>query len=211
MGGIFMAIQSFSDLTEMHISILSEIGNIGSGNAATSLSQMLAQPVNMSTPEVGIASYDEAYEKLGGPEAIMVGLVLTFTGDMSGMIMLLLPDDVACNLINMVAFTDLKHYSEIDEMGISALREISNIMAASFVNAISGMTGMFLDISTPSFTIDMLGAMMSLPASYFASIGDLFMFIKNELEISGHKTPANLLLMPDMESLDKLMAALGIG
>jgi chemotaxis protein CheC len=70
---------------------------------------------------------------------------------------------------------------------------------------------MAIDISPPSFTIDMLGAMMSLPASYFATIGDLFMFIKNELEISGHKTPANLLLMPDMESLDKLMSALGIG
>jgi chemotaxis protein CheC len=206
-----MAIESFSDLTDMHISVLNEIGNIGSGNAATALSTMLDRPVDMSTPEVGIASYDEAYEKLGGPESIMVGLVLTFTGDMSGMIMLLLPDDVACNLINMLTYTDIKDYSEIDEMGVSAIREVANIMAASFVNAIADMTSMAIDISPPSFTIDMLGAMMSLPASYFATIGDLFMFIKNELEISGHKTPANLLLMPDMESLDKLMTALGIG
>ena len=205
-----MGIKSFSDLTEMHISVLSEIGNIGSGNATTSLSDMLAQPVDMSTPEVGIANYNEAYEKLGGAETVMVGLVLTLSGDMSGMIMFLLPCEVACDLINMVAYTDFKDYTEIDEMGFSAVSEMANIMSGSFVNAIAGMTGMVIDISPPSFTVDMLGAMMSLPASYFAEIGDLFMYIKNDLEISGEKTPVNLLLLPDMESLDKLMSVLGI-
>ena len=203
-------IKSFSDLNETHISVLSEIGNIGSGNAATALSQMLSQPVSMSTPDVGIANYNEAYEKLGGPETVMVGLVLTLKGDMTGMIMFLLSETIACELINTLAFTDIQSSSEIDEMGLSALKEISNIMSASFVNAIADMTGMFIDISPPSLTIDMLGAMMSLPSAYFATIGDLFMYIKNELEISGKKAPANILLLPDMESLDNLMAALGI-
>lgn len=206
-----MGIKSFSDLTEMHISVLSEIGNIGSGNATTALSQMLSQPVDMSTPEVGIANYNEAYEKLGGAETIMVGLVLMLSGDMSGMMMLLLPGDVACNLVNTLACTDFKDYTEIDEMGFSAISEIANIMSGSFVNAIADMTGMFIDISPPSFTVDMLGAMMSLPASYFAEIGDMLMYIKNDLEISGKKTPANILLLPDMESLDKLMSTLGLG
>ncbi|MCL2056327.1 MAG: chemotaxis protein CheC [Oscillospiraceae bacterium] len=206
-----MAIESFSDLSEMHISVLSEIGNIGSGNATTSLSQMLSQPVEMSTPEVGIANYNEAYEKLGGAETVMVGLVLTLSGDMSGMLMFLLPCDVACNLINIVAFTDFKDYTEIDEMGFSAVSEMANIMSGAFVNAIGDMTGMTIDISPPAFTVDMLGAMMSLPASYFAEIGDLFMFIKNEIEIAGKKTPANILLLPDMPSLDKLMSVLGLG
>lgn len=206
-----MGIKSFSDLTEMHISVLSEIGNIGSGNATTALSQMIEQPIDMSTPEVGIANYNEAYEKLGGAETIMVGLVLMLSGDMSGMMMFLLPSDLACNLINIVAFTDFNDYTEIDEMGFSAISEMANIMSGSFVNAIADMTGMQIDISPPSFTVDMLGAMMSLPASYFAEIGDLFMYIKNDIEISGKMTPANILLLPDMESLDKLMSILGLG
>jgi chemotaxis protein CheC len=205
-----MRIQSFDDLNEIHISVLSEIGNIGSGNAATSLSQMLMQPVDMSTPEVGIANYDEAYEKLGGAETIMVGVVLTLSVDMTGMIMFLIPGDVACEIINIVTAAELKHYNDIDEMGFSVISEISNIMSGAFTGAISQMTGMTIEISPPSFTIDMLGSMMSLPASYFAEIGDLFMYIKNEIEISGKKTPANILLLPDMQSLDKMMAALGI-
>jgi len=205
-----MSIQSFSDLNEMHISVLSEIGNIGSGNAATALSQMLAQPIELSTPEVGIANYNEAYEKLGGAETIMVGLVLTLAGDMNGMIMFLMPGEIACSLINMVAYTDIKDYTEIDELGFSAISELSNIMSASFVNAIADMSGMVIDISPPSYTMDMLGAMLSLPASYYASIGDLFMYIKNDLSISGKKTQIDILLLPDMKSLNKLMASLGI-
>ncbi len=205
-----MGIQSIGDLNEMHVSVLSEIGNIGCGNAATALAQMLDRPVDMSTPEVGITSYNEAYEKLGGPETVMVGLVLTLKGDMSGMLMFLLPGDTACEIINMMAYTELKDWTEIDEMGFSAISEMANILSASFANAIADMAMMTIDISPPSFAVDMLGALLSLPASYYAQIGDLFMYIKNELEISGKKTPANILLLPDVESLNKLMAALGI-
>jgi chemotaxis protein CheC len=205
-----MKIKSFSDLSELHIGVLSEIGNIGSGNAATSLSGILNQPVNMSIPDVGIANYNEAYEKLGGVETVMVGLLLTFSGDISGMIMFLVPCDVACTLINIAMHKDYKDYKEIDEMGFSAISEISNIMSGAFVKAIADMAGMVINISTPSCTIDMLGSMLSLPASNFAEIGDLFMYIKSELEISGKKTPANLLLLPDIESLNKLMTSLGI-
>ena len=205
-----MGINSISDLNDMHVSVLSEIGNIGCGNAATALAQMLDRQVDMSTPEVGITSYNEAYEKLGGPETVMVGLVLTLKGDMSGMLMFLLPGDTACEIINMMAYTDLKDWTEIDEMGFSAISEMANILSASFANAIADMASMTIDISPPSFAVDMLGALLSLPASYYARIGDLFMYIKNELEISGKKTPANILLLPDVESLNKLMAALGI-
>jgi chemotaxis protein CheC len=209
-GGAALGIKSFNDLSELHISVLSEIGNIGSGNAATALAQMLAHTVDMSTPEVGIANYNEAYEKLGGTETIMVGVVLLLSLDMNGMIMFLLPGDTACTLTNMLAMTNYSDYTEIDELGFSAIREIANIMTGAFIRAIADMTKMVIDISTPSFAVDMLGSMLSLPASYFAEMGDLFMYIKNDLEILGKKTPVNILLMPDMASLDKLMAALGM-
>lgn len=205
-----MGLKSFDDLNEMHIDVLREIGNIGSGNAASSLSQMLAQPVDIAIPEIGIAGYDEAYEKLGGAEAIMVGTFLTLLGDLSGMMMFLLPSEVACQLVNLLMFTDIKDYNEIDEMGFSAISEMANIMSASFVRAISEMTGLAIDISPPSSTADMLGAIMSVPAIYFSQIGDKLMYMKNELEISGKKTPANIIMLPDMESLEKLMTGLGI-
>jgi chemotaxis protein CheC len=205
-----MGLQSFGDLNAMHIDFLKEIDNIGSGNAATALAEMLDKPVDIAVPHVGIVGYDEAYEKLGGAESVMTGILLMLKGDMSGMMMFLLPGDVACNLLNQLMFTELTDCFDIDEIGFSAIREMANIMTAAFVNAISSMTGMFIDISPPSATIDMLGSIMSVPAIHFAQMGDKLMYITNDLIIDGKNTPANIMLLPDAESLEKLMKSLGI-
>ncbi len=153
-------IRSYHDLDDMHISALSEIGNIGSGHAVTALSTMLAQPVNMSTPFVGLISHNEAYETLGNPDGLVVNLSLALNGDMTGVIMLLMPEQVACILAGMLIGVDLDDISQIDELGFSALMELSNIMCASFVNAIVDMTGMSIDISPPALVTDKLCSVM---------------------------------------------------
>jgi len=205
-----MSISSFSQINETHIDVLREIANIGSGNAASSLSRMIGHPVNISIPDIGILGFNEAYEALGGPEAIMVGTLLMLRDGLDGMIMFLLPIEVVCDLVNMLMSTDIKNYDEIDEMGFSVINEVSNIMSASFVTAISDMTGIGIDISPPEAALDMLGSIMSVPSIYFAKMSDTLLLIQNELEIKGKKTSASVLLLPDMPSLTKLMASLGI-
>jgi len=110
----------------------------------------------------------------------------------------------------MLMFTEITSHEEIDEMGYSVINECSNIMSASFVTAVAEMTDMVIDISPPEATLDMLGSIMSVPSISFADIGDSLLFMKNDLEIDGKKTSANVLLLPDMPSLGKLMASLGI-
>jgi len=205
-----MSIKSFSEINEMHIDVLREIANIGSGNAASSLSRMIGQQVNISIPDIGILGFNEAYEALGGPEAIMVGTLLMLRDGMDGMMMFLLPIEVVCDLVNMLMGTDIKRHDEIDEMGYSVIKEVSNIMSASFVTAISDMTDISIDISPPEAALDMLGSIMSVPSIYFAKMSDTLLLIQNELEIEGKKTSASVLLLPDMPSLTKLMTSLGI-
>ena len=205
-----MGFKSFSDINELHIDVLREIANIGSGNAASSLSKMLGNPVNIAIPHIGIEGFNETYDALGGPEAVMVGTLLTISQGLDGMIMYLLPIELACDLVNMLCFTDIKSYDEIDDMGFSAIQEVANIMTATFVSAISEMMGMPIDISPPSATVDMLGSIMSVPSIYFATVSDTLLLVQNQLEIAGRTTNASVLLLPDMPSLDKLMTALGI-
>ncbi|MCL1921595.1 MAG: chemotaxis protein CheC, partial [Kiritimatiellaeota bacterium] len=119
----------------MHIDVLREIANIGSGNAASSLSKMLGHKVDISIPGISIKGFNETYEALGGAEAVMVGALLMLTGSISGMMMFLLPIDITCDMVNMLMYTDIKSHEEIDEMGFSAISEVSNIMSASFVSA----------------------------------------------------------------------------
>ncbi len=208
------AIRSFYDFNDMHISALSEIGNIGSGHAVTALSTMLAQQVNMSTPYVGIVSHDEAFESLGSTDSMMVGILLALKGEITGAIMLLMPENIACVLVGMLLGAPTEDISQIDEIGFSALMEVSNIMCASFINAIADMTGMHIDISTPTLMIDKLCSVMRQQVGLFPTAketpSDRFLFIKNELELSGKITPANVLLFPDMKSLNNLISVLDI-
>ena len=205
-----MGIKSFDDINEIHIDVLKEIANIGSGNAASALSRMLGNRVGINIPNIGIESFDNATQILGGPEAVMVGTLLMTSGGISGMMMFLIPIEVACDLVNMLCGTDIKGHEEIDEIGFSAINEVSNIMSASFVTAIADMTGLTIDISPPDATLDMLGSIMSVPSIYFAQISDTLLLIQNELEIEGKKARSSVLLLPDMQSLGTLMTSLGI-
>ncbi|MCL2044993.1 MAG: chemotaxis protein CheC [Oscillospiraceae bacterium] len=205
-----MSIESFADINEIHMDVLKEIANIGSGNAASSLSRMLDHQVNVSIPYIGIKGFNESTEALGGPEAVMIGTLLFLAADLEGMMMFLLPVETACDLVNMLMFTDIKDYKEIDEVGFSAINEISNIMSASFVGAIADMSELTIDISPPEATLDMLGSIMSVPSIYFAKMSDTLLLIQTEMEIAGKTTKTSILLLPDMPSLGKLLSSLGI-
>ena len=51
--------RQFADLDEISRDILKEIGNIGTGNAVTALSQMLMHPVDIAVPDLKILKYQE--------------------------------------------------------------------------------------------------------------------------------------------------------
>ncbi|MCL2013319.1 MAG: chemotaxis protein CheC, partial [Cystobacterineae bacterium] len=106
--------------------------------------------------------------------------------------------------------TEISCHEEIDEMGFSAINELSNIMSASFVGAIADMSELAIDISPPEATLDMLGSIMSVPSIYFAKMSDSLLLIQSELEVAGKTTKTSVLLLPDMPSLEKLMTSLGI-
>ena len=187
-----------------------EIGNIGSGNAASALASMLARQVSISVPIVRILDYEQVVEELGGPEQMIVGLLLSLEGDVKGMIMFLLHQNFANMTLSALMGADVPEDAEMDEMAYSAIQEVANIMAASFVNAISEMTGLTINITVPSMCVDMLGAILSVPAIHYANISDKIVFIQDEFSSQDLHAPNHVLLIPDVESLGKIMTNLGI-
>lgn len=206
-----MPLNDYDDLTPMQLDALCEIGNIGSGNAASALSTMLDKPVNISVPTIRILDYSEVVENMGGAEKLMAGLLLSVSGDVTGMLMFLLEKEFANMVLSTLLGEEVEAGSgELDEMGSSAIREIGNIMASSYINAIASMTGMVIDISVPSLCIDMTGALLSVPAIYYANISDKIIFIQNEFDdISSHAS-SHVLLVPEIDSLKDIMQSLGL-
>ena len=97
-------------------------------------------------------------------------------------------------------------------LAVSACTSVQvNAVAENQVNAISQISGMTIEISPPDICIDMVGSILSVPAIHFANISDKVIFIEDEFEGSGANEASNILLIPDVDSLDRLIDKLGLG
>lgn len=205
-----MPLHNYDELNDMHMDVLREIGNIGSGNAASSLAMMLSDQINIDVPVVRILDYEQVMEEMGGAEQMIVGLLLSMEGDVTGMMMFLLHENFAKSLLASLLGMDAPAVEEMDEMGYSAIQEVANVMAASYVSAIAEMTGFTINISPPDLCVDMLGAILSVPAIHYANISDKIIFIEDRFSGKNLNAPNHILMIPDVESLNKIMTSLGI-
>lgn len=203
-------------LNAMHFDVLREIGNIGQGNAASSLSQMLSQTIDISVPTVKLLDFNESVEYLGGPENIVLGMLVGLKGDINGMMLYVLQKSFASSMLNAVFGKEINDLTDLDEMDMSFIQEIGNILAGSYVNAISSLTGLTIDISVPTISIDMAGAILAVPAVEFAQIGNSVLFIDDSFIFGGaakddnNEVKSNMILVPELASLETLFSRLGI-
>ncbi|RKD34459.1 chemotaxis protein CheC [Thermohalobacter berrensis] len=196
------------NLNSNMIDVLKELGNIGSGNAATALAKMINKKVDMSVPQVKILDYKDVSDVLGGPENVIVGIYFHFEGDAAGNILFALSQKSAKNLVNILFNRD--NGKQLDEMDISALSEVGNILSASYINSLSTLTGLKLKISVPSISIDMAGAILSVPAIQFGVMGDKVLFIETEFQEGKNQVTGDLFLIPDIDSFNTILNKLGV-
>ena len=200
---------SLDNVNEMYLDVFKEIGNIGSGNATTAIANMLNATIDMKVPKVELMEAS----KLGGAicpeEETIVGIFLEVTMDISGSMMFLLKMDAARHLVNKLLGTTKTGEEPFGEMELSVLKEIGNIIAGSYLSAISNMTNMTIAPSVPYISVDMAAAILSVPAIMFGQYGENALFIETEfgddVMINGY-----FILMPDEDSYVKILSSLGI-
>ncbi|MBQ5318968.1 MAG: chemotaxis protein CheC [Oscillospiraceae bacterium] len=205
-----MAIQNVEQLQDMHLDVLKEIGNIGSGNAASSLSELIQCNTDITVPSVKMLDFSEAVNFLGGPENVAIGMLVGIKGDITGMMLYILQHSFASKLTSTLFGSEIEDLTNMNEMETSFISEVGNIMAASYVNALSQLTGMVIDISVPNMTVDMVGAILSVPAVEFAQVGNKVLFIDDGFVIGDGEIKSNMILVPEMHSLETLFTRLGV-
>ncbi len=204
-----MADMSLEQVTENYYDVLKELGNIGAGNAMTALSQMLQCKVDMKVPQVKLLEFGQVGDMMGGEEQIMVGVFLGVEGDVTGSMMFMVEEASARHLIQKITMGMLPGGSEFEEMGLSAMKEVGNIITGAYLNSLSTMTNLKIYPTPPALTVDMAGAILSVPAIQFGIYGDKILMIQSqfydEIELDGY-----FILIPDIESYTKILAALGL-
>lgn len=199
-----------NDIDSGYLDVLREIGNIGAGNAMTALAQILQRKVDMEVPKADLIEFHDIGEAIGGEETIMAGVYMVVEGDISGSMMFLLEKGSARHLVNqMLGGYGDPNAEDFGEMEMSALKEIGNIMTGAYLNSLSDLTRMKIFPSVPEITIDMAGAILSVPATEFGVLGDKILMIQtrfsDDMEIDGY-----FILVPDLDSYQKIMESLGM-
>jgi chemotaxis protein CheC len=190
-------------LGERELDILKELGNIGAGNAATALSQILAKKVDMNVPQVKVYNVTDVPELLGGAENIVVGVLLKMFGDLQGNIMFLLPEDSARKLLGMMVGQEVEDVT--DDMSRSAIMEVGNIIASSYLNSLSFFSDLTLIPSTPAFAYDMAGALLSAILFEVSELSDQVVLIETDFSGNGEAIKGHFFVLPNLESLNALL------
>ena len=199
---------SFERVTTEYYDVLKELGNIGAGNATTALAQMLQTKVDMKVPQVRLLDFKDVGVVMGGEEQLVAGIYLAVEGDITGSIMFILEKNAAKSLVSKLMGMPPAE-GGFTEIEISAMKEIGNIITGAYLNSLAQMTGLKMIPSVPDLNIDILNAILSVPAIEFGIIGDQILLIQtvftDDVDLNGY-----FILMPDLESYSKMLAGLGL-
>jgi chemotaxis protein CheC len=195
---------------EFQMDVLKEVGNIGAGNAATALSKLLNKPVDMGVPKVNLLPFEAITESLGGSEQVVIAIFLRVVGDAPGNLFFILTMESAKSLLQKMVGLEVGEGDSFSEMELSALQEIGNILAGSYLSSLADFTRLCMSPTVPALAIDMAGAILSYGLLQFGEMGDHALLIDTTFLEGAEEVEGHFFLIPDPESFSKLFKALGV-
>lgn len=196
------------NLTDIQKDALKEIGNIGAGNAATAFAQFLDCKIDMTVPTAEVLSITDVPEVTGSVDEDVISILLQAMGEAPASLLFILSEASAKHLLNIILNKEID-LNNIEEIEISALKEIGNILSGSYLSALNKLTGFNLIQSVPGFAYDMAGAVISSSMIPFSEASDYTLLIETKFLDGDHEIEGYFLLIPHTGSLKKILSALG--
>jgi len=196
-----------TQLSELQLDVLQEIGNVGAGNSATALSRLIQHRIEMNVPHVALVKIEDVPEFVGGPELVVVGIFLRVYGKAPSNILFLIPQESAFALADTLPGRGRGQTPHKE----SALMEIGNILAGSYLNAFYTFTGMSMLPSVPALAVDMAGAILNVVLVQLGEMGDHALLIETNFQAEDRTISGHFFLVPDPGSLGSIMNAVGVG
>ena len=204
-----MSKMTLEDVNNQYLDVLRELGNIGAGNATSAIANMLGMKIDMNVPNIRLMEVSMLGRAVGEEDQTIVGIFLEVENDIDGSMMFLLDIPSARYLVNKLMMQDVGDDVPFGEMELSALKEIGNIIAGSYLSALSSLTNLVIVPSVPYIAVDMAASILSVPAIEFGQYGDNALLIQTEIcadvLINGY-----FILMPEQDSYEQILQSLGI-
>ncbi|MDH7479894.1 MAG: chemotaxis protein CheC [Syntrophomonadaceae bacterium] len=199
------------NLSSLQIDALKEIGNVGAGNAATSLAVLINRRVEMTVPRVSIVLLTRLWDLIGEAEELVSAILLRVAGPAPASIVFMLSHQNAMLMADMLLGRSPGATRQLGEIEQSALKELGNILTGTYLSALNRFTGLEFSPSVPMLAIDMLAAVISSLVSPLAEVGDHSLVIETVFSSSDHEAIiGQFLLLPDPGSLTVILERLGV-
>lgn len=188
---------------ELDLNIMLELGSIGAGHAATSLSNILQEPITIEVPKIHLVEphlIPKFYNLHDVPTtAIYLQLVDTYGCD----ILLMFESTEAKKIAAMM--TMVSSIEEVDKtMEVSALQELANILIGSFLTAISDFIGVALLPTTPETVVDVFDAIIDGFLVKQSMFTDKAVIFETKFKRQGQDAKSILMIFPSQELKDML-------
>lgn len=176
------------------LDMYNELTNIGAGNAATALSEMIHHRVDIGLPESKELTLSDLAEIVGGLDSGYVGMVLiNVKGELAGTLALVLdPPDPYLEALQVP-----------EEFAESALGEIGNIFAAQFLIAMGKMTNLIGEVEPPAVGHGPRDAIIETVVA-LAAEEEPFFVLQMRFVVAGMGSEAQLLYFPSSDALSNL-------
>ena len=186
------------EISQFDMDILAEVSNIGAGNAATALSEILNKKVLLDIPEISLCEINEIPDKIGGAEEIRTGIFFGVSNSLNGYVLFMLSEDDAKKIKKTVA-----DKYDIDVNAV--VSEVANIISGAYIGALATLLNGTIDVTPPEVGQDMIGSLIDGLVAYVCSYADKTVIIGTNLSIDGEKISGFYILLLEKESLDNML------
>ncbi|MBN2039494.1 MAG: chemotaxis protein CheW [Spirochaetes bacterium] len=181
------------------------IANIGAANAAESLSRILDKGVSLSIPEVEIVPIKNIAKSIGDIDTVYLGVFMPVTGDINGAVLFSFTEESGFELIDLLYGMSTGKTKTLDQDGESALKELTNIIGSSMINALSEKINLSIRPDVPTVIHDYIQSTVDSVLLQNNITGDYAMSMNTYFFHQDDKVIGNLIILSETESLKRMI------
>ncbi|RKY10728.1 MAG: hypothetical protein DRP56_00205 [Planctomycetota bacterium] len=198
------------DFDKIRLDAFREVVSIATSNAATSLSKILDMKVDITIPNIIIEPIEKVPDLLGGSESEIMTVYFKVNGDISGSsILLMFSESESLSLATILTGQETDCIENLDDMGVSALKELGNIVIGAFMTVLANGLKMKIGYSVPGYAYDMVGAILDETLSQLSLETEQAVIMESEFIVREKIYRGSLVFVLPPMAVDNIIQALG--
>ena len=198
------------ELGHEQLDALRKVSMVGMDRAAVALSQLMKRDISFKSPRVLTIDVARLPEFLGGRRQMVMGVCLKILGDARGNIVMIFTRDDAARILEMLLPRDMAKGKLLTEMEVSTLKEVGNILASAYLNALGELFRKTFIPSVPVLTLDMAGEVVDYLLDQAGESEKQAVIIETEFSEKDRSFAAHFFLLPVLSSFSAMIDGIGV-